>query len=351
MTDILGTMIPEGKVGNIIAIIVGAIYGIGLTLGLEFIVNLFNYLPINFLGSLGSVGAPVVVAFSIFPSIAVAHQHGFKKGSITFIFTILVLFLIRKFGTIQLNDDIAIKLSAEGIALLIGMIFMIYYALKVKSDSTENQDLVGIFAQRVSRIKKNVWILAFTGGLVAAAASLSIIGGDPISLNLMAEGSYSEGALAAFARGIGFIPLVFSTAIVTGVYSPAGATFVYVAGLLLHGNPIVAFIVGAIVMFLEISLLSTAAKGLDKFPGVREMGEHIRTSMNKVLELALLIGGAVASEAIAPGFGYLWVFGLYLLNKVSNKPVVDMAVGPIAAILLGILVNILYTLGMYTPVG
>lgn len=153
------------------------------------------------------------------------------------------------------------------------------------------------------------------GGLVAAATSLLLIAGDPISLNLLAEGKASEAALAAFARGIGFIPLVFSTAIVTGVYSPAGTTFVFVVGILLKGNPILAFAVGALAMFIEVQLLTLMAKTLDKFPGIREMGEHIRTAMNKVLEVALLIGGAMASEAIAPGIGYFWVIGLLLLNK------------------------------------
>jgi hypothetical protein len=231
------------------------------------------------------------------------------------------------------------------------MIFMIVYAIQVKSDgSNSNESLVSVFLERVNRIKKN-WIwLSITGGLVAASTSLMIIAGDPISLSLLSEGKMSEAALAAFARGIGFIPLVFSTAIVTGVYSPAGTTFVFVAGILLHGNPIVAFLVGALLMFVEVQLLSLMAKALDKFPGIREMGEHIRTAMNKVLEVALLVGGAMASEQIAPGIGYFWVIGLMLLNRKAKKPVVELAVGPIAAISLGVIVNILYLVGLFVPV-
>ena len=80
------------------------------------------------------------------------------------------------------------------------------------------------------------------------------------------------------------------------------------------------------------------------------MVADIRTAMNKVLEIALLIGGAVASEQIAPGIGYFWVVGLLLLNRKANKPVVELAVGPIAAISLGIIVNLLYLLGLFTPV-
>ncbi|MBL1227941.1 YhfT family protein [Enterococcus sp. BWB1-3] len=351
-TDIIGSWSPEGVKGMIISGTVGAAYGVGIVLGLQAVVDLFAKLPINFLDSLSMVGSPVVIAFSIFPAVAIAHQHNFKKGAIALLATMLTLFTVKKFGTFNIGNGTSFTLSAEGMSLLVGMIFMIVFAIQVKGDgNSSNQSLMSIFLERVERIKKNWILLSLTGGLVSAATSLLMIAGDPISLNLLSEGKFSEAALAAFARGIGFIPLVFSTAIVTGVYSPAGTTFVFVVGILLRGNPIVAFAAGAAVMFVEIMLLNGMAKGLDRFPGVREMGEYIRTSMNKVLEVALLIGGAMASESIAPGIGYFWVIGLSLLNKTAKKPVVDLAVGPVAAISLGIIVNILYLLGLFTPAG
>lgn len=351
MTDIIGSWAPEGTKGMIISGAVGAVYGIGLVIGLQAVVDGFALMPVNFIDSLSQVGAPVVIAFSIFPAVAIADQHGAKKGFISFLATLLTLFIVKKFGTFTFGNGTSLTLSAEGMSLLVGMIFMIYYAIKVKGDgSTSNESLVSIFLERVNRIKKN-WIwLSIMGGLVSASTSLLLIAGDPISLNLLAEGKMNEAALAALARGIGFIPLVFSTAIVTGVYSPAGTTFVFVVGILLKGNPILAFIIGALVMLIEVQLLTLMAKALDKFPGIRDMGDHIRTAMNKVLEVALLIGGAMASESIAPGIGYFWVIGLLLLNRKAKKPVVDLAVGPIAAISLGIIVNILYLLGLFTPV-
>lgn len=351
-TDIIGSWSPEGTKGMVISGAVGALYGVGIVLGLQAVVDLFAKLPINFLDSLSMVGSPVVIAFSIFPAVAIAHQHNFKKGAIAFLATMLTLFTVKKFGTFNIGNGTSFTLSAEGMSLLVGMIFMIVFAIQVKGDGNDsNQNLMSIFLERVERIKKNWILLSLTGGLVSAATSLLMIAGDPISLNLLSEGKFSEAALAAFARGIGFIPLVFSTAIVTGVYSPAGTTFVFVVGILLRGNPIVAFVTGAAVMFVEILLLNGMAKGLDRFPGVREMGEYIRTSMNKVLEVALLIGGAMASESIAPGIGYFWVIGLSLLNKTAKKPIVDLAVGPVAAISLGIIVNILYLFGLFTPAG
>lgn len=350
MTDIIGSWAPEGKTGTIVAGAVGALYGVGLVLGLQAVVDLFKMLPVNFLGALSAVGTPITVAFCIFPSIAIALQHGFKKGVIAFVPTVLALFAVKKFGKLTINGA-ALTLSAEGIALLVGMGFMLYFAMKVKNDGVgSNAALVSVFLERVNRIKSNWMWLAITGGLVSAATSLAIIAGDPISLKLLSSGSVQEAALAAFARGIGFIPLVFSTAIVTGVYSPTGVTFTFVAGILLKGNPIIAFGVGAALIILEVSLLNLVAKVLDKFPGIRDMGEHIRTAMNRVLQIALLVGGAAASEQIAPGIGTFWVIGLLLLNRQAKKPVVELAVGPIAAISLGVLVNILFLLGLFVPV-
>ena len=38
--------------------------------------------------------------------------------------------------------------------------------------------------------------------------------------------------------------------------------------MLLNGNPLVAFVAGAALMFVEVQLLALVAKGLDKFPGI-----------------------------------------------------------------------------------
>ena len=167
-----------------------------------------------------------------------------------------------------------------------------------------------------------------------------LVAGDPISQNLLSQNEFTNAAMAALARSIGFIPLVFTTAIVTGVYGPAGVTLVFAIGILLHGNPIIAFVAGGAMMAVEVFLINTFAKGMDKFPGVRDMGEHIRTSMSRVLEIALLVGGINAANSMAANIGSLFVIGFYLLNKKSKKPIVDLAVGPVAAILFLSLIHI-----------
>ena len=345
-TDIIGSFCPDTKVGMIISAAVGAVYGLALLAGLEFIVNLFGMMPYNFTSDLGGVSNYVTVAFAVFPAVGVAYQHGFKKGTITAGVTVLVYYLIKKFGVFSIAGN-TVSLNAEGMAMLAGMVMMIVFAAQIKGESNSIEALTQGFRGYESRIRKNWFLLAIMGGLIAAGTSVSIIAGDPASLALLAEGEFTNAALTALARAIGFIPLVFTTAIVTGVYGTAGCTFVFVVGLLLHGNPILAFVVGVLVMVVEILLINLFAKGMDKFPGVKDMGEYVRTSMNKVLEVALLAGGIVAAETMSAaasgytGIGALFVIGAFLLNKKAKKPIVDLAVGPVACIIFGILLNVL----------
>jgi hypothetical protein len=348
-TDIIGTFCPSGKKGLVAAGIIGAAYGIGIVYGLQSVADLFKKLPIDFLGNLGQVGTPITVAFAIFPAVAVALEYGYKKGFLTAGVSLLVRQVVAMYGTFPVGGA-NISLNKEGMALLAGMVFLIVFAIRDKEGAgNANQQLAAIFEERIKRIRKNIPLLAVMGGLVSCATSLTILAGDPISLSLLSKGDTTSAAMAALARAIGFISLIATTAITTGVYAPTGMTFVFVIGLLFH-NPIIAFILGAIVIILEILLLTVIAKFLDHFPGVRKCGDNIRTAMSRVLEIALLIGGMMAAQAIAPGFGLFVVIALYVLNKYSKKPIVEMAIGPIGAIVVGILVNILYYLNLFAIV-
>jgi len=347
-TDIIGTWAPKGKLGMVISGVVGGAYGLGITLGLKFIVDAFKLLPVNFLPQLGQVGTPIVAAFAAFPALVVAYQYGFPSGAITLIISFLARQLTQYYGIFTVGTA-KIALSPEGMALLAGMIIMIVYAAREKVDpNAQTVDLTAIFGDRVKRIKKNIPYLAVMGGLIAAATSYSILAGDPISLNLLANGKNAEAALTAFARGIGFIPLIATTALATGVYGPAGMTFVFVVGLLVK-SPILAFVLGGAIIVVEVLLLSVMAKTLDRFPGMRNLGDNIRTAMSKLLEIALLVGGMMAANAMAPGLGFFIVAGFYILNQTSKKPIVNMAVGPLGAIFVGILINVLYVVGLYLP--
>ena len=349
-TDIIGVSCPDSKLGLILSGVIGGLYGLLLLVGLEFIVKLFGMLPYNFLNDLGSVSAYMTIAFAIFPAVAVAYQHGFGKGAITGIVTVVAWFLLKKFGTFPIGDR-TFTLNADGMSMLVGVIMMLVFAAQIKGEGSANAALTQVFSSKLERIRKNWFLLAIMGGLIAAGTSLAIVAGDPASLAALGNGQAAEGGMIALARAIGFVPLVFTTSIVTGVYAPAGCTFVFVVGLFLNGKPLFALVLGAAVMIVELLLINVFAKGMDKFPGVKEMGEHIRTSMTKVIEITLMIGAVVGAEKTAgavglTGIGSMFVIGVVLLNRRSKKPIVEMAIGPVACILFGLLVNILLLLGL-----
>ena len=59
--------------------------------------------------------------------------------------------------------------------------------------------LLNIFAARVERIKENMIPLGLMGGVISAAISLNLIAGDPISLNLLAEGKIFRSRVSSFS--------------------------------------------------------------------------------------------------------------------------------------------------------
>lgn len=344
-TDIIGTWAPKGTTGDIVSGVVGALYGVGLLTGLQWIINLFKALPVNVFDAMGAIGSPVIMAFAAFPALAVALQQGVKKGVITLAISGFIRVLIVRFSPLVIGSS-TIALNPDGMAMLAGMAILLIFASQEKSDGETG--LAAMFSDRVARIKKNVWILAVMGALVAMGTALHVLAGDPISLNLVKEMKYTDAAMAALARAIGFIPLVATTAITTGVYGPVGMTFIFAAALFAN-NPFIAAILGFIIIFAEVYLLSGIAGFLDKFPGIRSSADSIRTAMSQLLEIALLVGGINAGNQMVPGLGGFLVIGIYLLNEAAGRPVVRMAIGPVGAILVGITVNILAVIGLYIP--
>lgn len=65
-TDIIGTWCPDTKKGMIVSGVIGAVYGVALLFGLQVIIDLFNLLPVNFLGS-GPGSLPVSRWHRLFP--------------------------------------------------------------------------------------------------------------------------------------------------------------------------------------------------------------------------------------------------------------------------------------------
>ncbi|PLT29862.1 YhfT family protein [Peribacillus deserti] len=246
------------------------------------------------------------------------------------------------------------------VLMLMGMILLISFAvakdLKNKNDIAIDSEEENIFAARTKRIFKGLPILAGIGALLAVAANMGLMTGSEVSGPILQQAWQSTGqeqsdllqsaAIADIIRGISFIPLIVTTALATGVYGVVGLTFVFPIGYLLP-NPILAGVVGALWICLEVIALRGIGRFLQRFPSLRESSDNIRSSMNSMIELALFIGGAFAAMKMAPdavGLSLTIYVLLYAANEGLGRPIMKLAAGPVAIIITGIILNLLYFL-------
>lgn len=337
--DIIGVSIAN----TVISVTIGTLWGGAVPFLLDTIIKLCAILPVNFLDALAAVGDPITYAFVAFPAIAVAYQFSKKKGIITFLISLLGRVIIEFVNPVTIAGS-EVSLSAEGIAMLCGMLCLIVFAA---TDKSRGEDLgSNLFAENVKRIRNNAKYLIPMGFIISVAANFQWIAGEPIAAAVLGKGDVISAAIVAFIQAIAFLPLVITTALVSGVYATNGwcdwlEGFGYIAP-----NPFVGGALGAAAMGVEVLSLDRIGVFLNKFPALKASGDNIRTSMTEILEVALLVGGINAGSQMWGGTGIFMVVGLYILNEVCGRPVIKMAAAPLAAIVVGILANIAAILGV-----
>lgn len=154
--------------------------------------------------------------------------------------------------------------------------------------------------------------------------------------------------IGACNTGAGAALSIATTALATGVYAVAGFTFVYAVGYL-SPNPMVAAVLGAVVISAEVLLLRSIGKWLGRYPSVRNASDNIRNAMNMLMEVALLVGSIFAAIKMASYTGFSIAVAIYFLNESLGRPVQKMAAPVVAVMITGILLNVLYWLGLFVP--
>lgn len=346
-TDILGVMATRKRW----AILFGAAWGALVVTSLAAVNTALTALPVDFIGALGELSAPVVSGFALFPLVAIFYQFGWKKGMAATVLTFLTRLLVVKYTAIY----------PESIEIFVGMIlliaFAIYHDLNNATEDVVESD--SIFEERTKRIQKNLPLLAAVGALVAIACNLHIFAGSEVSIYTLAKAYgasdpattatlIQQAAIGDFMRGLGFVPLIATTALATGVYGVVGLTFIYPIGYLAP-NWIVAGIGGAVVITLEVLLLRGIGKQLQKFPSIRDASDNIRSAITSVMEFSLLIGSIFAVIKMGGYSGFFVGAMVYMANDSMGKPIINLAIGPVAAIITGILLNVAYYLQLFTP--
>lgn len=348
-TDIIGMFFPapinvekwykdkQSLIGAGLSVLCGGVYGILLMTGLQGFVNVMGMLPVNIFDSWMSISGPVIYAFSAFPCIVIAMDYGWKKG----LASLGIVLLVRQIVVTMGQEKVA-----DGAALFIAILLVVLFAFTDKTNKDSQTDMASLFGDRVKNIRKNLPWIAAMGGVYAWAVNIKLLMEGPQSLVAMADGDKASAISIAIARALSFIPLKGLTSISTGTFAVDGFGFTAVVGILAP-NAILAILLGAVVMSTEAFSLIGVAKLFDRFPGVKRSADSMRQAMTKLLEIALLVGSMNAANGMFPGMGFFIVAGLFAMNEYFKKPLVRMAVGPIATIIVALLVNVLALVGLY----
>lgn len=350
-TDIIGVMVGS----RIVAALAGGLWGVLVVTSLTGVNAVLTGLPIDALGALGELGTPVMTAFALFPLLAIFYQFGWSAGVLAAAVILLARLLTIKFTSIY----------PESIQIFIGMVMLVGTAIKKDMQDKKNgitppdiSDMHSLFEERTQRIMKHLPLLAITGALIAVVTNAGFFAGSEVSIYPLADAykiqdeaarqaAIHQVALSEFMRGLGFVPLIATTALATGVYGVVGMTFVYVAGYLAPNIPVAA-ILGALTICIEVFLLRRIGLFLEQFPSIRNASDNIRNSMNTLMEFALLIGGALAVMKMGGTTGLTIFSMLFFFNEVMGRPVLKIAAPAVAAIITGVILNIVFAFGLFS---
>ena len=325
--------------------------------------------------------------FAMFPVIALIIQSGWKKGSISAVVSILTYILIARFGWTDAKLYPMAMTLLVGTIILFGFAILDHYQMKKQSSDSEKtsksqiKDTFKLLVNNAEEIKKNKWWFVLSGAITSmAVASFGVAPLVSLALQTTSikEGDVVSALIADTTWVIGFLPLVVLTALLTGVYSPVGLTAVFVWGDLakIIGASIVqstnnetfylfgvllAGVIGGLSMFIEVYLLKSLAKLLLRIPGIQKVSDSMRQGIAQTINYAFLMGGIIAAflmgQSVAgllpqsmaglafwlPSLGAGLVILIVLLNSLTKKlKISEIAVGPLGALSVGVLFNIIY---------
>lgn len=343
-TDVIGSYFPgpfEGdkpsawnRYGGLLAsILCGGVFGGVLVVVLQGLLDLATRLPVNFFAAMGSIGSAVILTLAAIPPLTVAYQYGIKHGLLVFAIALAVRQALAAFGQPQ----------PDTWAFLAGMLALCFYAVREVRRDEPVEGLVLVSSKQVARLRRAIPWIAILGAVYAVSTQLGQIMEGPQSLLALAEGNRIVALDYTAARALSFLPMRAMSMLATGVYTMEGLGFAPAAGLAIP-NVWVAAAAGAAIMSAEAFSLVAVAKFLGRFPSLLKLANCLRTAMTKLLEVASLVGGLIAANSLAPGYGLLAMAGLYTLNEAAGTPVVRVAVGPAGVILAGLSINLLTVL-------
>ena len=344
--DVIGTWASRSW----LAAALGGLWGGGIALLLRGVLSVATVIPVNFIQPLSVMYLPVQYAVVAMPALAVGFQFGPVLGLVAVACVAAVHVAVDvSGGSIGPLDAISMSILA-GMVLLVGLAARRDRATRAERARPE-PELDARQLEHERRLRRNVAWLMVQGALIAVACNLWIFGGSEVDFAFVAQGKFTQAALADVMRGFAFLPLIVTSTRMTGIAdSVPGLLFVYSVGYLAP-SPVVAAGAGALVAALEVTMSGRLDRFFASYPSVRESAEHLRGSIAKTLEVTILFGSIGAANLVMPGgLGIMLAGSLYVLNEVGGQRVFRLAAGPLAAITVGLLASVLTLFGLMPPV-
>ncbi|GAA1136092.1 YhfT family protein [Nocardioides aquiterrae] len=374
-TDWIGVSLPAdlerrwwqggtNRAGILGSILLGGAWGAGLALALHFLARGMDSLPVPLAEGTRLFTEPVVQAFFLFPVLTICYHYGLKAGMWAFGLSTVVWFVATE---LELTRP---SVWAFGAALLLMLVFLVREARAsgsandqvpagwleepsaagdapawaTEDEDDDAEDESAMFARNVRRIKRNLPLIVVLAGLSGAAYNAGVVAMDPFSAHLYAVHLVVPAALVMLMWAFAFLPMKFTTAVVTGTM--ATGTFLEPVVALPMPNPYVAAAAVAVLRIVEVYCLLLVIGWIERWPNIREVADVMRTAIFQVMEIGFLVGGALAAAAWAGQWGVAAVVAAWFFNIKAKAPVMPMSLGAIAALGVGVVVNVFAAIGL-----
>jgi uncharacterized protein YhfT len=361
LSDWIGVSVPadhsqpwyrtaQSRAGVALAFGAGALYGAGTAVLLYLAAKGMHALPIEMATAAPLFSTPALGAYFLFAVLTAAYHFGVRRAVPTLVAALA--------GWIAASAADASQPAAWAFAAAFAVLMaqlvqhvrsrastadaaVAAWALDDDDDDDGHDDF--LFAQ-VGRIKSAIVPIVVLSGLMGAAYNWGLMAKDPISGHLYALGHAVPAAIVMAAWAFAFLPMKLTTAAVTGCM--ATGTFLDAAVALLMPSPFVAAIAVGALRVVEVWAIVPLVRLFERVPSIREVADVMRTAIFHVMEIAFLIGGALAAARFAGEFGFAFVVGAWWVNSRANSPVMPMGVGPFAALVVGVVANVLHAVGV-----
>lgn len=336
--DVIGSRMSTSG----LAAVCGFLYAGLITLLVDLFVTGLHRLPLAQV-DLHLLWLPLSYTFPLLAAIAAGQQFGAKWAAVA---TVAILG-----GWWGLHAVMhASGLDKHGpfdsgfVTLLLATVVLLVVAYR--SVHTEGTD-TSFCDPHVAKIHRNWPYLILIAACLSAIASMHWVAGEPIQAALLGSGLAPAAMSVALFSAVGFIQLQGMTGLISGVWNQDGYPDWFLGLGYVIGNPVAAAGAGAAAMAVELVSLRRVGRLLVTRPGVSDLGNAIRDSMDVLPNIAILAGGVLAAISVAgPAGACVVVAGAYL-NDVGGRPITPLAVPVFAYLVVAVVSGLGVNLGLW----